>query len=98
MTNLNHQLVSQTYSSFASVLQAILEEDEQFDHLVQSLVTKINQSISDELKAQQSLNKIETLLIDFLEEIKINYVKRLSDEDIEEILEETRSLRKIADS
>ncbi|MEY2857052.1 MAG: hypothetical protein RLZZ74_1364, partial [Cyanobacteriota bacterium] len=30
---------------------------------------------------------------DLLEEIKINYVERLSQEDIEDILEQTRSLR-----
>ncbi|GAB4536563.1 MAG: hypothetical protein Tsb0014_24450 [Pleurocapsa sp.] len=94
IATLSHQLVSQTYSAFATALQNILEEDEQFDRLVDSLVTNINKSLSDELQAQQSLNKIEMLLIDLLEEIKINYVERLSDEDIEEILEQTRSIRK----
>jgi len=39
------------------------------------------------------MNKIEILLVDLLEEIKINYVERLSQEDIEDILEQTRSLR-----
>jgi hypothetical protein len=94
IATLSHQLVSQTYSAFATALQNILEEDEQFDRLVDSLVTNINKSLSEELQAQQSLNKIEMLLIDLLEEIKINYVERLSDEDIEEILEQTRSIRK----
>ena len=93
ISTLSHQLVSQTYSAFASALQAILEEDEQFDRLVDSLLTNINKSVSSELQAQQSLNKIEILLIDLLEEVKVNYVERLSDEDIEEILEQTRSLR-----
>ena len=95
ITNLSHQLVSQSYSAFNTALQAALEEDEQFDRLLDSLVTNIGKSVSSELQAQQSMNKIELLLIDLLEEIKINYVERLSQEDIEDILEQTRSLRKI---
>ena len=93
ITNLSHQLVSQTYSAFSSALQAALEEDEQFDKLLESLVDNIGKSFSTELQAQRSLHKIEFLLIDLLEEIKINYVERLSTEDIEEILEQTRSIR-----
>ena len=95
--NLSNQLVSQTYSAFSSALQAALAEDEQFDRLVESLVSNLGKSLSTELQAQQSMNKIELLLIDLLEEIKVNYVERLSQEDIEDILEQTRSIRKIAD-
>ncbi len=95
--NLSNQLISQTYSAFSSTLQAALAEDEQFDRLLKSLADNVGKSLSSELQAQQSLNKIELLLIDLLEEIKINYVERLSQEDIEDILDQTRSLRKIAD-
>ena len=91
---LSHQLVTQSYSAFSQTLQAALAEDEQFDRLLESLVSNVGKSISTELQAQQSMNKIELLLVDFLEEIKINYVERLSQEDIEDILEQTRSLRK----
>ncbi|MGL5794128.1 MAG: hypothetical protein ACRC06_06895 [Waterburya sp.] len=95
LASLSRQLVSQTYSAFSSALQAALAEDEQFDRLLESLVSNIGKTISTELQAQQSMNKIEFLLIDLLEEIKINYVERLSQEDIEEILEQTRSLRNL---
>ncbi|MCC0175438.1 hypothetical protein I4641_00390 [Waterburya agarophytonicola K14] len=94
--NLSNQLISQTYSAFSSTLQAALAEDEQFDRLLESLVSNLGSSLSNELQAQQSMNKIELLLIDLLEEIKINYVERLSQEDIEDILEQTRSLRNIS--
>lgn len=97
ITALSHQLVSQAYSAFSSTLQAALAEDEQFDHLLESLVSNIGKSVSSELQARQSMNKIELLLVDLLEEIKINYVQRLSEEDIEDILEQTRSLRNLAD-
>ena len=89
------QLVTQTYQAFNDVLRAALEEDEKFNQLLESLVTNLSQSFSTELKAKESLNKIELLLIDLLEEIKVNYVERLSQEDIEDILEQTRRLRKI---
>ena len=90
------QLVSQTYQAFSDVLNAALEEDKKFNHLLESLATNLSQSFASEIKAQQSLNKIELLLVDLLEEIKVNYVERLSTEDVEEILEQTRALRKIA--
>ncbi len=93
ITTLSQRLISQSYSAFSSALQAALEEDEQFDRLLESLFTNIGKSVSSELQAKQSLNKIEFLLVDLLEEIKINYVERLSAEDVEEILEQTRSIR-----
>jgi hypothetical protein len=93
IASISHQLVSQTYSAFSSTLQAALAEDKQFDRLVESLISNVGKSISSELQAQQSMNKIELLLVDLLEEIKVNYVERLSQEDIEDILEQTRSLR-----
>ncbi|MEL7409819.1 MAG: hypothetical protein AAFN00_23270, partial [Cyanobacteria bacterium J06558_2] len=69
--------------------------DEKFDRLLESLVSNLGKSLSTELQAQHSMNKIELLLVDLLEEIKVNYVERLSQEDIEDILEQTRSLRQI---
>ncbi|VEP11301.1 conserved hypothetical protein [Hyella patelloides LEGE 07179] len=95
VSSLTKQLVSQTYSGFAAALKAVLEEDKKFEQLLESLFTNVNQSFVSEIKARQSLNQIETLLVDLLEEIKINYVERLSAEDVEQILEQTRSIRKI---
>jgi hypothetical protein len=95
LTGLSRQLVSQAYSAFSLTLQTVLAEDKQFDRLLESLISNIGKTVSTELQAQQSMNKIEFLLIDLLEEIKINYVERLSQEDIEEILEQTRSLRNL---
>ncbi|MGK7949992.1 MAG: hypothetical protein AB4368_14710 [Xenococcaceae cyanobacterium] len=92
------QIVSQTYQAFIDVLDAALEEDRQFEQLLESLVTNLSKSFSSELKAKKSLNQIEFLLIDLLEEIKVNYVERLSQEDIEDILEQTRALRQITQS
>ena len=95
VSNLTKQLVSQTYQGFTAALIAAIEEDRKFEQLLESLFTNINQSFVSEIEAQQSLNKLETLLIDLLEEIKINYVERLSLEDVEQILDQTRSIRKV---
>ena len=95
LTTLSHQLVSQGYNAISTSLQAMLAEDKQFDRLLESLVDNIGKSVTSELQARQSMSKIEQLLIDLLEEVKINYVRRLSQEDIEDILEQTRSLRKM---
>ncbi|MDJ0577691.1 MAG: hypothetical protein QNJ65_21345 [Xenococcaceae cyanobacterium MO_234.B1] len=93
ISGLTQQLVTQSYQVFANTLQGILEEDEKFEQLLASLLANISQSFTTEIKAQQSLTQIESLLVDFLEEVKINYVQRLSSEDVEEILEQTRNIR-----
>ena len=95
VASLTKQLVSQTYSGFAAALKAAIEEDEKFERLLESLFTNVNQSFVSEIRAKKSLDRVENLLIDLLEEIKINYVERLSTEDVEQILEQTRSLRQI---
>ncbi|MDJ0904269.1 MAG: hypothetical protein QNJ55_36355 [Xenococcus sp. MO_188.B8] len=96
VSNITQQLVTQTYQTFSTTLQAALEEDKKFEKLVESLIESIRQSFLSEIQEKQSLKNIENLLIDLLEEIKVNYVARLSEEDVEQILEETRNIRKIS--
>lgn len=93
IVRLTQQLAAQSYEVFCHSLQGILEEDEQFDKLLDSLLINLSRSFTTEIKAQASLTRIETLLVAFLEEVKINYVRRLSAEDVEEILEQTRNIR-----
>lgn len=94
--NLSEELAKQIYRVVVDNLNALLEKDPLFDELVASLVANLNKSIDSEIQAQQSIQKIESLIADLLEEIKINYVERLSQEDVEEILEQTRALKQIA--
>ncbi|MDJ0534290.1 MAG: hypothetical protein QNJ70_17720 [Xenococcaceae cyanobacterium MO_207.B15] len=93
VSNLTKQLVTQSYEVLSHTLQGVLQEDEQFEKLLDSLLTNISRSFATEIKAQQSLTQIEALLVDFLEEVKVNYVQRLSHEDVELILEQTRNIR-----
>ena len=95
-TNLSKQLAQQIYQGLYNTLNGILEEDPVFNELLERLVADFSQVMGSEIQAQQTIKRIESLLIALLEEIKINYVKRLSAEDVEEILEQTRVLRKMS--
>ncbi|MDJ0599858.1 MAG: hypothetical protein QNJ37_13560 [Crocosphaera sp.] len=90
---LTERLVSQLYQGLSVGLQGLLIEDPEFDRLLEKLIEKFSQSLGSELQAEHSIDQIESLLNDLLEEIKINYVQNLSQENIENILEQTRALR-----
>jgi hypothetical protein len=91
-TDLSNRLSSQLYQSFVNIADKITQEDEVFERLLQQLVQRFGQSLAGELQSRHSLERIEMLLIIFLEEVKLNYVQEFSDEDLETILEQTRLL------
>ena len=92
-SQLTERLVSQLYQGLSVGLQGLLIEDPDFDRLLEKLVEKFSKSLGSELQAEHSIEQIESLLNDLLEEIKINYIQNLSQENIENILEQTRALR-----
>jgi hypothetical protein len=57
---------------------------------------RFGEVLARELTQEHALEEIRSLLQDLLEEIKINYVERLSHEDLEEVMEQTRQLRQKA--
>lgn len=64
--------------------------------LSSQLVQHFGQALGAELQQQQTWKEIQLLLCDFLEEFKINYIQRLSEEDFEKILEQAKELQRIA--
>jgi hypothetical protein len=64
--------------------------------LSSQLVKHFGQALGSELQQQQTGQEIQLLLCDFLEEFKINYIQRLSEEDFEKILEQAKELQRIA--
>ncbi|MGK7894207.1 MAG: hypothetical protein AB4372_11410 [Xenococcus sp. (in: cyanobacteria)] len=92
-TNLSQQLAQQIYQSLYDTLVTLLEEDPVSNEIIEKLVADFSQVMGSEIQTQESIKEIEYLLVAMLEEIKINYVKRLSAEDMEKILEQTRMLR-----
>jgi hypothetical protein len=79
------------YNSFKAIL-----EDPKTTQLTTQLVQKATNTFLTEAQQQQNLQEIQVLLSDLLEEIKINYVQRLSAEDTRQLLDETRQLQQLA--
>lgn len=94
--NLTHRLSQEITTALYATLESTLKPDPVGDELTQRLVEHTGQAFATKLQAQQTLNQIQYLVDALLEEVKINYVKRLSQEDVEDILEQTRALRENA--
>jgi hypothetical protein len=91
--NLTEQIIQQIYQIITDTLQGFLKSDQEFDKLLGKITNKFTTTMGSEIQAQESMDKIQNLLIDFLEEVKINYIQKLSAEDVEELLEEKRALQ-----
>ncbi|MEM9924603.1 MAG: hypothetical protein AAF915_12770 [Cyanobacteria bacterium P01_D01_bin.50] len=90
-SHLSEQLATQIASNLYSAVVSATE-DPISAKLSSQLVKRFSKTLTDEIRQKQVLSEIQSLLIDFLEEVKLNYVERLSEEDIEKILEQTRNI------
>jgi len=97
-TDLAKQLVSRVYDIFYNQILVLMERDPEFDKLLDRLAATLSESLTQEMQGRQSLERMEYLLNALVEEIKINYVQRLSEEDIEALLDQTRVLRQASRS
>jgi hypothetical protein len=80
-------------SSYKTLKAAI--EDPEVAKLVSELTTNFTKVLEEELQKKHNLQEIENLLIDMLEEIKINYIKDIELEGLEKALDESSHLRQI---
>ncbi|MGB3492708.1 MAG: hypothetical protein WBA57_08265 [Elainellaceae cyanobacterium] len=87
----SHRIASEVTDNVYSVLKSSLE-DEVGAELMQSLTAKLANTFRSELSEAKSVEELQYLLGTILEEIKINYVQRLSDEDDEDLMEKTYRL------
>jgi hypothetical protein len=94
--NLTHRLSKEVTEALYTAMQSTLKPDPVGDELTQRLVEHTGAAFSTQLQANKTLEQIQYLVDALLEEVKINYVKRLSQEDVEDILEQTRALRENA--
>ncbi|MFM5978971.1 MAG: hypothetical protein ACKO9I_00140 [Sphaerospermopsis kisseleviana] len=89
---LSEQLANQiTTNLYLALVSAF--KDPVAAQLSSQLVEKFNTVLGAEIQEKHVISEIQSLLNDFLEEVKINYVQRLSQEDIEQIIEQTRRMR-----
>ncbi|MGL5081747.1 MAG: hypothetical protein ACRC8A_09700 [Microcoleaceae cyanobacterium] len=73
----------------------VASEDPIGTRLSSQLVRHFGEFLGQELREEDSLREIESLLVDFLEEFKINYVQRVDIENFEQILAETQQLSRL---
>ena len=71
---LAREVSHQFYEVLSETLRAILEEDPKFDELMEQLFEQFTSSITSEIQAQESLERMESLINDLLEEVKVNSV------------------------
>jgi hypothetical protein len=89
---LSEQLSTQIATNLYKVLANVVE-DPVVAKLSSQLLERFTEALGAEMQKKQILSEIQSLLFDFLEEVKINYVQRLSHEDIEQIIQQTRQMR-----
>lgn len=94
---LSHNISKQIYQVLANILQGFSKDDPNYEQLVEGLTVNFRETFAQEFKAKPIREPLEFLIIDFLEELKINYIQRLSPEDMEVMLEESKK-RAIAKS
>ena len=85
------EVVQATYSTLTTAL-----EDPIGAELTKRLVQNFGQTLGDEVQQQHVTDELKSLVNDFLEELKLNYVKRSAEVDVETLLEETRQLHQSA--
>jgi hypothetical protein len=85
------QIVSQVSANAYGVISAALK-DEQGGELTQELVAKLTDTIKSEVQKNGMVEELESLTTALLEEIKLNYVRRLAAEDIDRLIEQRYQL------
>ncbi|MEQ8995236.1 MAG: hypothetical protein RID53_01885 [Coleofasciculus sp. B1-GNL1-01] len=92
-TQLTEQLVHQITQALYNGLDAAIADDPVGDQILQRLIRHLGEAYGSQIQTQKTLDEIQYLLNAFLEEFKVNYVERLSQEDLEDILDQTRAIR-----
>lgn len=93
---LTQQLASGVSQAITTVSQGTYSSlsinDPQASELLEALVEQFTSALVTALQDKDTLGEIQTLLCDFLEEFKINYIQRLSEFDFDALLEEAEQI------
>jgi hypothetical protein len=98
LNQLPHQLTEKlahnlSHSAYNNLIKAL--SDPVAAELTSRLITNFRDVLEVELQKQHNIQEFQDLLIDMLEEIKINYVKNISAAGVEKILDEANQIHKI---
>lgn len=91
------RVVAQLSANLYSVLKGTLE-DQSGGRLTEDLVQKLVTTFRLQLKENEDIEELEALIVNFLEEFKLNYVKRLAAADIDRLIEERYQLYNVTQS
>jgi hypothetical protein len=91
-TQLSEQIATEIATNLYKAIIASVE-DPVSGKLSRQLLQRFTDTLGGEIQKKQVVSEVQNLLSDFLEEVKINYVQRLSKEDIQQIIEQTHQLR-----
>jgi len=91
-TQLSEQLATQITKNLYSAVTGAMK-DPVGAKLSSQLAQSFSKALGEEVQQQHVIAEIQNLISDFLEELKLNYVQRLSQEDIDQIMEQTRQLK-----
>lgn len=73
-------------------------EDPVGTQLTNQLVKNFSQILGEELQKEQGLAEIQSLLIDFLEEFKINYIQQVDESNFEQVLAQLQEQRRLTET
>jgi hypothetical protein len=90
---MSQQLATSIAQNFYSAIVKAVE-DPVGTKISRQLAQHFSQALNTQMQEKHTLERIQSLLSDFLEEVKLNYVRRLAQEDIEQIMEQTRLLKR----
>lgn len=90
---LSKQVASQLSETAHSALIAALE-DPIGQEITETLVEEIGEALRTELSQGLTRKELERLVVDLLEETKLNYVQQLNDDEVERTLQEVHRLHK----
>lgn len=89
---LSEQLATQITRNLYSAVNTAMK-DPVGGKLSIQLAQSFSKILSEEVQQKHVIAEIQSLMSDYLEELKLNYVQRLSQEDIDQIMEQTRQLK-----
>jgi hypothetical protein len=83
-------IVSQLSARMYDIIRAMLEDEKGAELTRKILESFVKASRQEAISQEKTVEEIESLLAMFLEEVKVNYVKRLSEEDLEALQEQAQ--------
>jgi len=97
---LTKRISQELLQSIYDGLHLAIEEDPVGEKLFQQLLENLKEALGTEVQSKPTIQEVESLIVDFLEEVKVNYVEGLelgyNDEDFEELLDQKRAIRQVA--